>query len=171
MKPDVCVNSQRSPGERRALRAGHGAILAGFVALSSLFALANGAAARPLEAGMQQQPQEQAMRCESSTQAEPLPVLHIEVCADCNMSREEISAMKRGYAVAAQVAGHRIDILAKARVRITETGVLENGTPYAKGETAGMWFKVGNPDPGETLGSVAGRMAFRILSETRQNTR
>jgi hypothetical protein len=79
--------------------------------------------------------------------------------------------MKRGYAVAAHAAGHRIDILTTTRVRIIETGMLENGTPYAKGETAGMWFKVGSPDPGETLGSVAGRMTFVILSGIRQNTR
>lgn len=165
MKPVVGVNSQRSPGERHAPRAGHGAILAGFVALSSLLALSNGAAARPLEAGMQQQPQ--AARCESSAQAGPLPALHIEVCKACNLSREDISAMKQGYAVAAHAAGYRIDILATTRVHIVETGMLENGMPYARGETAGMWFRVGNPDPGETLGSIAGRMTFRILSGTR----
>ncbi len=146
-------------------------IVAAVLAMSSLFAWANVVVARPLEVGIPHQPPEQAMRCESSAQAGPLPALDIEVCDACNVSREEVSAMKRGYAVAAQVAGYRIDILAKVRVRITETGVLENGTPYAKGETAGMWFKVGNPDPGETLGSVAGRMTFVILSGIRQNTR
>ena len=137
------------------------------LALSALLALANGAAARPMEAGMQQQPQEQATRCESSAQAGPLPALHIEVCKACNLSHENISAMKQGYAVAAHAAGYRIDILATTRVRIVETGMLENGTPYARGETAGMWFRVGNPDPGETLGSIAGRMTFVILSGAR----
>lgn len=145
--------------------------VAAVLALSSLLALANVTAARPLEAGIQQQPQEQAARCESSARAGPLPALHVEVCEACKLSREDISAMKQGYAVAAHAAGYRIDILATTRVRIVETGMLENGTPYARGETAGMWFRVGNPDPGETLGSVAGRMTFRILSETRQNTR
>lgn len=165
MKPDASVNSQRSQGERRALRAGQGVILAGCVALSSLLALANSAAARPLEAGMQ--PQEQAARCELSAQAGPLPALHIEVCKACKLSREDISAIKQGYAVAAHAAGYRIDILATTRVHIVETGMLENGTPYAKGETEGMWFRVGDPDPGETLGSIAGRMTFKILSGTR----
>jgi FKBP-type peptidyl-prolyl cis-trans isomerase len=145
--------------------------VATILALSSLLAQANVTAARPMESGVLQQPQEQAMRCESPAQTKPLPALDIEVCDACNVSREEVSAMKRGYAVAAQVAGYRIDILATTRVRIIETGTLENGTPYAKGETAGMWFKVGNPDPGETLGSVAGRMTFVILSGIRQNTR
>lgn len=56
-------------------------------------------------------------------------------------------------------------------MRIIETGVLANGTAYAKGEIAGMQFRVGDPDPGETLGSVAGRMMFVILSGTRLNTR
>jgi hypothetical protein len=146
---------------------GSGGSIIALPALLSLLALANGAAARPMEAGMQQQPQEQAMRCEPSAQAGPLPALHIEVCDACNLSHEEVSAMKRGYAVAAHAAGHRIDILETTRVRIIETGVLENGTPYAKGETAGMWFRVGNPDSGETLGSAAGRMTFMILSGTR----
>ena len=137
------------------------------LAMSSLLAWASGAAARPMEAGILRQPQEQAMRCESPAQTKPLPALNIEVCEACNLSREEVAAMKRGYAVAAHAAGYRIDILATARVRITETGVLENGIPYAKGEIAGMWFRVGNPDPGETLGSVAGRMTFVILSGAR----
>ena len=141
--------------------------VAAVFALSSLLALANGAVARPLEAGMQQQPQAQAARCESPAQAGPLPALHIEVCKACNLSREEISAMKQGYAVAAHAAGYRIDFLATTRVHIVETGMLENGTPYARGETAGMWFRVGDPDPGETLGSIAGRMTFVILSGTR----
>lgn len=144
--------------------------VAAVLAMSSLLAWANAVVARPQEAGIPHQPPEQAMRCESSTQVGPLPMLDIEVCDACNVSREEVSALKRGYVVAAQVAGYRIDILAKVRVRITETGVLENGTPYAKGETAGMRFHVGDPDPGETLGSVAGRMMFVILSGIRQNT-
>jgi len=135
------------------------------LALTSLLALANVTAARPLEAGMQQQ--EQAARCELSAQAGPLPALHIEVCKACKLSREDISAIKQGYAVAAHAAGYRIDILATTRVHIVETGMLENGTPYAKGETEGMWFRVGDPDPGETLGSIAGRMTFKILSGIR----
>ena len=139
------------------------------LAMSALLAWANTAPARSLEAGMQQQSPEQGMRCESSAQAEPLPALHVEVCEACSLGHEEVSAMKRGYAVAAHAAGYRIDILATARVRITETGVLENGTPYTKGETAGMWFRVGDPGPGETLGSVAGRMIFMVLSESRRN--
>ena len=79
--------------------------------------------------------------------------------------------MKQGYAMAAHAEGYRINFLATTRVHIVETGMLENGTPYARGETAGMWFRVGNPDPGETLGSVAGRIAFVILSGTRQHIR
>lgn len=144
--------------------------VAAVLAMSSLSAWAN-VVARPLEAGIPHQPPEQAMRCESSAQAGPLPALDIEICDACNVSREEVSAMKRGYGVAMQVAGRRIDILAKVRVRITETGVLENGTPYAKSETACMQFRVVDPDPGETLGSVAGRVTFVILSGIRQNTR
>lgn len=141
------------------------------LALSSLLALANGAAARPLEAGMQQQPQEQAARCESSAPGRVAPALHIEVCKACNLSHEDISAMKQGYVVAAHAAGYRINFFATTRVHIVETGMRENGTPYARGETADMRFRVGNPDPGETLGSVAGRITFLILSGIRQHIR
>ena len=144
-------------------------IVAAVLAMSPLFAGANVAVARPLQAGMSHPPPGQAMRCESPLPDGPLPALDIEVCDACAVSREDVSAMKRGYAMAAQLAGYRIDMLAKARVRITETGVLENGAPYAKGEAADMWFKVARPDPGETLGSVAGRMAFVILSGIRQS--
>lgn len=141
------------------------------LAVTAPLAWANGTAARSMEAGMRRQLPEQGLRCESPAEAGPLPVLHIEVCETCKPGCEDVSAMKRGYAVAAYAAGYRIDSLATARVRITETGVPENGTPYAKGEIAGMWFRVGDPDPGETPGSVAGRMSFVILSGTRRNTR
>jgi hypothetical protein len=133
------------------------------LALSFLPAWANAAAARPQEEGLP----EQAARCESTARTKPLPALHIEVCDACGLDREEIAAAKRAYAEAVYLAGYRIDILATASVRITETGVLENGAPYVKGETAGMWFRVGDPGPGETLGSVAGRMIFAILSGSR----
>lgn len=141
--------------------------VATILAMSSLLAWANVASARPQEAGEPYPPPEQAMRCESSAPARPLPALHIEICDACNLSREEIVAAKRAFAVAAQAAGHRIDILATERVRITETGVLENGAAYVRGETAGMWFRVGEPGPGETLGSIVGRMLLVILSESR----
>lgn len=139
--------------------------VAAVLALSSLLALASVAAARPMEAGMQQQAQ--APRDEPVARVESLPALRVEVCETCTLSREDISAIKQGYAMAAHAAGYRIDFLATTQVHIVETGMLENGTPYARGEAAGMWFRVGNPNPGETLGSVAGRIAFVILSGTR----
>ncbi|MDA8259016.1 MAG: hypothetical protein M0Z99_25840 [Betaproteobacteria bacterium] len=141
--------------------------VAAVLAMSSLLAWATVATARPQETGVPHQPPEQAMRCESPAQTKPLPALHIEVCDACNLSREDIVAAKHAFAVAAHAAGHRIDILATERVRITETGVLEDGAAYVKGEMAGMWFRVGAPGPGETLGSIAGRMIFVILSESR----
>ena len=55
-------------------------------------------------------------------------------------------------------------------IGIVETCLLENGRPNARGGAFGMWFWVGNTDSGETLGRVAGRMAFVILSGARQNT-
>lgn len=137
--------------------------------MSSLFAGTNVAGVRPQEAGAPHSPPAPAMRYESSAPIRPLPALHIEVCDACNLSREEIVAAKRAFAMAAHIAGHRIDILAMERIRITETGTLENGAAYVRGETAGMWFRVGDPDPGETLGSVVGRMLFAILSGSRRS--
>lgn len=106
-----------------------------------------------------------ASRCEQpAAHAAPLPALRIEVCERCGLGREEIAAIERAYAVAAHVAGYRIDALATTQVRIVETGRLENDTPYASGETMGMRFRVGDPHAGETLGSVVGRMVFLIVS-------
>jgi hypothetical protein len=143
--------------------------VAAVFAMPFLLAWASAATALPQETGEPLQPPEQAMRCESSAQTRPLPALDIEVCDACNLSREEIFAAKQTFAVAAHAAGHRIDILETERVRITETGALENGMPYVKGETAGKWFRVGDPGPGETLGSIVGRMIFAILSDSRRN--
>lgn len=116
-----------------------------------------------MQAGIQPQPQEH-MPWELAAQAKLLPALQIEVCKSCNLSREEISEIEKAYIAAALVAGYRIDILVTTQVHIVETGMLENGLPFARGETAGMWFKVGGPVKGESIGSVAGRLTFVILS-------
>lgn len=108
-------------------------------------------------------------RCEQAVRS--LPSLRVELCADCRMSRDEIDALRRTYADSAEHAGHSVDFLASARVRITETGMLENGSPYAIGEAGGMRFRVGDPDPGATLGSALGRMSFAIFSGTWKDSR
>lgn len=112
-------------------------------------------------------PGAQAERCEPASQS--LPTLRVELCAECNMHRDEIEALRQAYAESAQSAGHDIDFLTSARVRITETGLLENGTPYAIGEAGGMRFRVGDPHPGATLGSALGRMTYAIFSGAWKN--
>lgn len=98
-----------------------------------------------------------------------LPSLHIETCPACELDPAEIAAWQHAYADAAHAAGYTIDFSAPAHVRITETGLLPNGTPYAIGEAAGMRFRVGDPHPGATLGVALGRMSFVILSGYRKN--
>lgn len=101
-------------------------------------------------------------RCEPA--AQPLPSLSIEVCPACELAPADIADWQQAYADAARDAGQAIDPAKSLRVRITETGLLPNGTPYAIGETAGMRFRVGDPDPGATLGTALGSMSFVIVS-------
>lgn len=107
-------------------------------------------------------------RHEQPAQA-PLPSLHIETCPACELDAAEIAAWQHAYADTAHAAGYTIDFSTSARVRITETGLLPNGAPYAVGETAGLRFRVGDPHPGATLGTALGRMSFVILSGNRKN--
>lgn len=121
-------------------------------------------------AAMPGSPAPQPARCETQTLRASLPALHIKVCAECEVSRDDITELRRAYAESAQTMGHTIDFLSSTHVGITETGVLPNGAPYVIGEAAGMRFRVGDPDPGATLGMALGRMTFVILSGAWQNT-
>lgn len=113
---------------------------------------------------MSQSAPAQAARHGQATASQSLPSLHIETCPACELDPAEILAWQHAYADAARAAGYGVDFLATTRVRITETGLLPNGTPYAIGEAAGMRFRVGDPHPGATLGTALGRMTFVILS-------
>lgn len=112
-------------------------------------------------------PAHPAQRCELPAQT--LPSLRIEVCPACELDPTDIAGWQQAYADAARAAGHAIDPAEPVRVRITETGQLPNGTPYAIGEAAGLRFRVGDPDPGATLGMALGRMSFVILSGQRRH--
>jgi hypothetical protein len=115
------------------------------------------------------EPAIESERCEAPSRT--LPALRIETCAACELEDEDIAAWKRTYAEAAQEAGYDIDLLVASPVRVVETGLLPNGAPYVVGETAGMRFRVGDPDPGATLGSALGRMSFVIFSGLEQEAR
>jgi len=136
-------------------------------ALIALFVLALPAGAAALTGTPETRPE----RCESRAAPASLPALRVELCAECTLSGDEIEALRRTYAESAQNAGHSVDFLTPARVRITETGLLPNGAPYAIGEAGGMRFRVGDPDPGATLGSALGRMTFVIFSRARKDSR
>lgn len=47
---------------------------------------------------------------------------------------------------------------------LTEIGVLPNGKPYLKGIIGSKQLTVGDPFPGETLASVAGKLALGAVS-------
>ena len=129
---------------------------------------AGAASARLMQVSLlQQQQTERSGHWKTAAHTEPLPALNIELCATCSLSREELSAINKGYTIAAHAAGNRIDALSPVHVKIVETGTLANGAPYAKGETGGMWFRVGNPRPGESIGTIAGHLTFVILSGAR----
>jgi len=140
---------------------------AAMMAMLGLFLYANAASARPAPIAEQHQQAERRNYWQPAQQSGALPALHIEMCADCRLSRADLSAISQAYAIAAYNAGFRIDALSTMQVKIIETGTLENGAPYAKGETGDMWFRVGNPRPGESLGAAAGRLTFDILSGAR----
>lgn len=132
-----------------------------------LFAMS---AARALP-GLPEAAPTQVERCGLPAAQASLPALRVEACPACDLDRAEIATLQRTYAESAHATGHTIDFLESARVRIIETGMLPNGAPYVIGETAGMRFRVGDPDPGATLGTALGRMTFVILSGAWQSTR
>lgn len=137
------------------------------LALLVLFFAANGAAARPAPTLAHAPHTEWRTHLKPTRAVESLPALQIEVCDACSLTREDLSAINKAYAIAAYNAGYRIDALSTMNVKILETGKMANGAPFARGETGGMWFKVGNPRPGESIGAVAGRVTFGILSRSR----
>ena len=50
---------------------------------------------------------------------------------------------------------------------LTEIGVLPNGKPYLKGIIGNKQLTAGNPFPGETLVTVAGKLALIAVSRDR----
>ncbi|MBT9567873.1 MAG: hypothetical protein IV085_06195 [Thiobacillus sp.] len=140
---------------------------AAIVAMACLFFYANVASARPMGVVELQQQAEWRDQLQPTPQSGTLPTLRIEVCAACNLSPADVSAISQTYVLAAYNAGYTIDALSTMHVKILETGIHENGRPYARGETRNMWFRVGNPRSGESIGNVAGRVTFLILSGAR----
>ncbi|HEY9097360.1 MAG TPA: hypothetical protein VIN38_00680 [Thiobacillus sp.] len=136
-----------------------------FIVVSLLLAQSSLTAAHPMPTSGQLV--EQTMPWEQAAPSGLLPALKVDVCAHCELSREAVSEIEKGYVIAALAAGYQINILETTEVRIVETGVLENGMPFAKGETEGMWFRAGGLVQGESMGSVAGRLTFMILSGNR----
>jgi hypothetical protein len=93
-----------------------------------------------------------------------IPSLSVMVCDDCRFSETDRYNLLLSYGEAAQRAGLLVDPRHSRLFAITETGVLTNGAPYLKGTIGHEQLTVGDPFPGETLASVAGKLALVTVS-------
>jgi len=88
-------------------------------------------------------------------------------CDDCRFDENDRYALLRSYGEAARRAGYIVDPLNSSLFVITEIGVLANGTPFLKGIIGNNQVTVGDPFPGETLASVAGKLALVVVAGVR----
>lgn len=96
-----------------------------------------------------------------------VPSLAVNICDDCRFDEDARFALLRSYGHAARRAGYIIDPLNTNFLLITEIGVLPNGKPYLKGVIGNRQITVGDPFPGETLASVAGKLALIAVAGDR----
>lgn len=96
-----------------------------------------------------------------------IPSISLTVCDQCKLDDGERYALLRSYGEAALRAGYIVDPLVSYDLHITETGVLPNGTPFLRGVIGDRQLTVGDPHPGETLATVAGRLALIAISLNR----
>lgn len=89
-----------------------------------------------------------------------IPSIVIAICDDCRFAEADRYALLLSYGNAARRAGYIVDPLNSSLFVITEIGVLPNGKPYLKGVIGNKQLTVGDPFPGETLASVAGKLAL-----------
>ena len=89
-----------------------------------------------------------------------IPSIVVQMCDDCRFAEADRYALLLSYGDAARRAGYIVDPLNSSLFVITEIGVLPNGKPYLKGVIGNKQLTVGDPFPGETLASVAGKLAL-----------
>ena len=89
-----------------------------------------------------------------------IPSIMVMICDDCRFAEADRHALLLSYGDAARRAGYIVDPLNSSLFVIIETGVLANGSPFLKGTIGDKQVTVGDPFPGETLASVAGKLAL-----------
>lgn len=75
--------------------------------------------------------------------------------------------VRHANANVARRAGYLVDPPGSRLFDITEIGVLVNGRPFLKGAIGNGQVTVGDPFPGETLASVAGKLALIAVAGER----
>lgn len=93
-----------------------------------------------------------------------IPSITVVICDDCQFGEADRYALLRSYGEAAMQAGYIIDPFNNSVLSINDVGLLPNGKPYLKGVIGKMQFTVGDPYASETLATVAGKMAFTVIS-------
>ena len=96
-----------------------------------------------------------------------VPSLAVQICDDCRFGESDRFALLMSYGHAARRAGYLVDPLNTNVFLVTEIGVLPNGKPYLKGIIGNKQLTVGDPFPGETLATVAGKLALIAVSRDR----
>lgn len=96
-----------------------------------------------------------------------IPSIVVIICDDCRFADADRHALLLSYGDAARRAGYIVDPLHSSLFVITEIGVLANGSPFLKGTIGNNQVTVGDPFPGETLASVAGKLALIVVAGDR----
>lgn len=96
-----------------------------------------------------------------------IPSISVTICHDCRFDETDRMALLHSYGDAAVRAGYIVDPLNSSVLAITEIGVLPNGKPYLKGVIGNKQLTVGDPFPGETLATVAGKLVLIAVSGKR----
>ena len=96
-----------------------------------------------------------------------IPSIMVMICDDCRFAEADRHALLLSYGDAARRAGYIVDPLNSSLFVIIETGVLANGSPFLKGTIGNKQLTVGDPFPGETLATVAGKLALIAVSRDR----
>lgn len=96
-----------------------------------------------------------------------IPSISVTICDDCRFTEADRHALMLSYGDAARRAGYIVDPLNSSLFVITEIGALPNGKPYLKGIIGNKQLTVGDPFPGESLSTVAGKLALIAVSGKR----
>ena len=89
-----------------------------------------------------------------------IPSIVVMICDDCRFAEADRYALLLSYGDAARRAGYIVDPLNSSLFVIIETGMLANGSLFLKGTIGDKQVTVGDPFPGETLASVAGKLVL-----------